>query len=292
MRRLRAARSGPQCSAARSSTQRSSASISASSGGSSPRAGERREDPRVAERAAGDHHRVGARLAVGVARPLGRAQAAGDDHGHPGAAASSRDELAHERVVGPAGVALAAARGCRVMAATPASATRRRASSTPERSPARRPDRSFTVTGRPSPRPRPARPRGPVGSSSSAAPAPVFRTFFTGQPKLRSISRGPAGRDRGGLAHHGRVAAEELDRDRPLVGVDPQHLLERAPVAVGDREARDHLGDREPSPVAVRLQAHEPVADPGERRQQHAVRDGRTSAMRKGAGRAAGWVMH
>ena len=40
-----------------------------------------------------------------------------------------------------------------------------------------------------------------------------------------------------------------------------QQLVERLAVAVVDREARDHLRDREPGAVALGLQAHEPVAD-------------------------------
>ena len=40
-----------------------------------------------------------------------------------------------------------------------------------------------------------------------------------------------------------------------------------------DREARDHLADREPRTVALGLQAHEPLADPGKRGEYDAVRD-------------------
>ena len=42
---------------------------------------------------------------------------------------------------------------------------------------------------------------------------------------------------------------------------------------VVDREGRDHLRDREPGAEALGLQAHEPVADAGQRRQHHAVGD-------------------
>ena len=73
------------------------------------------------------------------------------------------------------------------------------------------------------------------------------------------------GDDRGRRAHHLGVLAEELDRDRVLVGVDPQQLAQGALVAVVQAEARDHLGDREAGAVAARLQADEPVADPGQR---------------------------
>ena len=274
----RGARSAPQCSAARSRTQRSSASISAAPGGSVRAPVELVEDPRVAERAARDHHRVGA----GLARRRARARSASRRPPETitgtrcpprsSARASSRDE----RVVGPAAVELlrrARVQGDRGDAGVGDQplGERRPPSGRPARS---RSAASPSPAGR-SPRPRPARPRPPApGHRSSAAPAPVFSTFGTGQPMLRSISAGPAcGGDGRRLAHHVGVGAEELDRDRALVGVDAQHLLDRAPVAVRDREARDHLRDRQPGAVALRLQAHEPVADPGERREQDPVRD-------------------
>ncbi len=80
----------------------------------------------------------------------------------------------------------------------------------------------------------------------------------------------------GGGAHDLRVLAEELDRDRParaLVGVDDEQLVERLAVAVVDRVARDHLADREAGAVALGLEPHEPVADPGQRREHDPVRD-------------------
>ena len=75
-------------------------------------------------------------------------------------------------------------------------------------------------------------------------------------------------------AHDLGVLAEELDGDRPagaLVGMDAQQLAHRLLVAVVDGEARDHLRHGEPRPVALGLQAHEPVADPGQGREQHPV---------------------
>ena len=77
-------------------------------------------------------------------------------------------------------------------------------------------------------------------------------------------------------AHDVGVVAEELDGDRParaLVGMDAQQLAHRLLVAVVDGEARDHLRHRQPGPVALGLQAHEPVADPGQGREQHPVGD-------------------
>ena len=68
-----------------------------------------------------------------------------------------------------------------------------------------------------------------------------------------------------------------------LVGVDAQQLAQRALVAVVEREARDHLRDREPGAVALGLQAHEPVADPGQRREQHPVGE-LDAADREGVG--------
>ena len=91
---------------------------------------------------------------------------------------------------------------------------------------------------------------------------------------LRSIRSAPGvGDDAGRAAHHLGIGAEQLDRDRVLVGMDPEQLLQRALVAVVDRVAGDHLGEAEPGAVALRLQAHEPVPDPGQRREQHPVGD-------------------
>ena len=53
------------------------------------------------------------------------------------------------------------------------------------------------------------------------------------------------------------------------------------------RVARDHLRDRQPGAVALGLQAHEPVADPRQRRQHDAVGD-RDAAERPGLGERAG----
>ncbi len=66
---------------------------------------------------------------------------------------------------------------------------------------------------------------------------------------------------------------EQLHRHRVLVGMDPQQLAQRALVAVVDGEARDHLRDGQAGAVALGLQAHEPVADPGQRRQHDPVGD-------------------
>ena len=161
------------------------------------------------------------------------------------------------------------------MPATPASSTSRCATSSPSTPPGFSPARSFTVTGRPEPSLAAfATATAVSGSLMSAAPAPVFITFGTGQPMFRSRMSAPTfATSRRGRAHDLRVLPEELDRDRPLVGMHDEQLVERLAVAVVDREARDHLGDREPGAVALGLQAHEPVADAGERREHHAVGD-------------------
>ena len=44
-------------------------------------------------------------------------------------------------------------------------------------------------------------------------------------------------------------------------------------VAVDEPEARHHLGHDEAGAVTLRLKAHEPVADAGERREHDPVRD-------------------
>ena len=110
------------------------------------------------------------------------------------------------------------------------------------------PARSLTVTGRPEPS-RAARATATAvsGSLISAAPAPVFITFGTGQPMLRSMRSAPrAATSAAAERMIVRVLAEQLDRDRParaLVRVDDEQLVERLAVAVVDREARDHLAD-------------------------------------------------
>ena len=77
----------------------------------------------------------------------------------------------------------------------------------------------------------------------------------------------------GGRGHHVGIVSEQLHGNGVFVGVDPQQLADGALVAVVDREARDHLRDHQPGPVALGLQAHEPVADPGQGREHHAIRD-------------------
>jgi hypothetical protein len=55
--------------------------------------------------------------------------------------------------------------------------------------------------------------------------------------------------------------------------VDAKQLPDGALVAVMNPEARDHLRDGQPGPVATRLEPNEPIADSGQGRQQDAVGD-------------------
>ena len=108
---------------------------------------------------------------------------------------------------------------------------------------------------------------------------------------LRSISAGPAA---AATAAASRITSGSEPKSwietGPSSGWMRSISVERAPVAVGDREARDHLRDRQPGAVALRLQAHEPVADPGERREQDAVGEldvGRSRKRRSVSGGSA-----
>src|SRR3954451_2522789 len=133
-------------------------------------------------------------------------------------------------------------------------------------------------------------------------PAPLYRRARDGDGLLRVLEKGGAGAglhdllDRaahvdvdqvgagltgllGGDLHHLRVVAEELDRDRVLVGVDAQEFAQRALVAVLDPEARDHLGHGKASTLAARLHSDEPVADARQRRQDRTVREADASEL-------------
>src|SRR6185437_11179159 len=98
----------------------------------------------------------------------------------------------------------------------------------------------------------------------------------------------------GGGLHDVGVRAEQLHRDRVLVGVDAQQLGAGALVAVVHGVAGDHLGDHQARAVTLGLQPHEPVADPGQRGQHHAVGDGNPAegpaVGERGAHGAAGSV--
>jgi hypothetical protein len=83
----------------------------------------------------------------------------------------------------------------------------------------------------------------------------------------------------GGGAHDLGILAEELERHGTLVGVHDQELVQGLRVAVMDREGGDHLAHREPGAVALGLQPHEPVPDPRQRCEQHAVGDLQTPEL-------------
>ena len=177
---------------------------------------------------------------------------AGGDHRH----VDERDELGRQRVVGGAGVHLLRRarmqrqrRGARLdepradVEARRASRSRRRGASSP------------TPAGDVAPATASTRRQAWSGSSSSEAPAPVFVTFLTGQPKFMSTMSAPGGLDHPRrLGHRDRVGAEDLDRQRVLVGADPQ-VAERPLVAVLDPGHGDHLRADEPGAVAAALAA-------------------------------------
>ena len=105
------------------------------------------------------------------------------------------------------------------------------------------------------------------GSSSRVAPAPVFVTFLTGQPKLRSTRSAPAASTmRAASAIVLGIRAEQLDRERVLVGGDAE-VAERPFVAVLDPGAADHLGAHEAGAEAPALAAEGLHADARHRRE-------------------------
>ena len=105
------------------------------------------------------------------------------------------------------------------------------------------------------------------GSSSSVAPAPVFVTLRTGQPKLMSTMSAPA-------AATIRAASAITAGSEPKIWIasgcsseaDPQ-IAERPLVAVLDPGAGDHLGADEPGPEAPSLAPERLDAHAGHRRQ-------------------------
>ncbi len=236
-----------------------------------PAAGELLEDPRVAERPAGDHHRVGARRLVGVHSGFRRIEAARDDH---------RDleplgQLAGQGVIGPALVlrggrsGMEADRGDARVLGEPqgeveslaASGAESRAKLDGDRNPAalagrrRDPDGEVLV-------------REQRGSRAGLADLP-HRAAHVDVDQVSAR----LGDHRRGRSHHLRVLPEELHRDGVLVRMEPKQLLQGALVAVVEPEARDHLRDGQARSVAARLEAHEPVPDPRQGSEQHAVGD-------------------
>ena len=166
-----------------------------------------------------------------------------------------------------------AERGCSVSEAAPAS-TRRGPRSRHAREPSSSPRRIFTETGTETAPATAATIRhARSGSSSSVAPAPVFVTLRTGQPKLMSTMSAPA-------ASTIRAASAITGGSEPKIWIasgcssarDPQ-VAERALVPVLDARAADHLGADEPGAVAAALAAERLHADAGHRREHEPARD-------------------
>ena len=138
--------------------------------------------------------------------------------------------------------------------------------------------RSLTVTGRPEPSAAARATATAVsGSLSRAAPAPVLQDLRDGaahvevdQVGARLGHRAAAARVTSGSWPRSCIATGPASRSR---GSMTEQLVERAAGSRrGSRSSRPSR-DREPGPVALGLQAHEPVADARQRREHDAVGD-------------------
>ena len=108
--------------------------------------------------------------------------------------------------------------------------------------------------------------------ASSVQPAPVLVTFLTGQPMLMSTMSAPASTTmRRRLGQQRRLGAEDLHRQRALVGRDAQ-VAERALVAVVQAARGDHLGAHEARAEAPPLPPEGLHRDAGHGRQHDAAR--------------------
>ena len=239
------------------------------------------ERPGVALRAAADHDRLGARRREHHLRAGARRHVAGRDDRD----VDERDELRGQRVIRRARVHLLRRarmerqrRCARLDQPRPELEARARAVLAPRGAASRSP--AGRLRSRPPRRCRQAR----SASSSRCAPAPVRVTFLTGQPKLRSTMSAPtASTIRAASAIEPRLGAEELDRERVLVGGDAQ-VAEGALVAVLDPGAADHLGAHEPRAVAPALAPERLHADARHRREHEA----RRAPRRRRSTRASG----
>ena len=133
-----------------------------------------------------------------------------------------------------------AERGWRVSEAAPAS-TSLGAIASAAREPSASPRRIFTDTGisiasATCSTIRQAR----FGSSRRVAPAPVFVTLRTGQPKDVDEVGARGLHHAGGLGHDAGLGAEDLDGEGMLVGADPE-IPEGALVPVRETRAAHHL---------------------------------------------------
>ena len=110
-------------------------------------------------------------------------------------------------------------------------------------------------------------PRGPVGVVEQRRAGAGLRHLADGAAEVDVDDVGAGGRDHPRrLRHHRGVGAEDLDRQRVLVGADAQ-VAERPLVAVLDPRAGDHLRADEPGAEAASLAPEGLDADPGHRGQ-------------------------
>ena len=189
-----------------------------------------------------------------------------------GTATSDTSSAVSEWSAWPVYICLAE-RGWSVSDAAPAS-TRRGPTSRQVREPFATPRRIFTETGRlVAPATASTSRQAWSGSSSSEAPAPVFVTLRTGQPKFMSTMSAPA-------ASTIRAASIIATGSEPkiwiasgmLVGPHPQ-VPERLLVAVLDARDRDHLRADETRAEPAALAAKRLHADARHRRQNEARGD-------------------
>jgi hypothetical protein len=232
------------------------------------------EQPRVAQRAAGEHDRRAAGVLEHPADVVGAVHAAGDDHRHRQLVHQALGQVVVRRalVADGGGARVERDPGHAGVLDEPLGHLQALDAARLDRGPQLDGDRQPRALG------------GRAGDRHRAVGVGDQRDAGAGLGDLGDraahVEVEQVGADAGHLggrrAHDVRVLAEQLDRHRPvraLVGVDDQQLVERLAVAVVDGEARDHLRHGEPGPVALGLQAHEPVADAGERRQHDAVGD-------------------
>ena len=178
-----------------------------------------------------------------------------------------------------------AERGWSVSDAAPAS-TSRGPTSRHAREPFSTPRRIFTETGSGvARRDRLDDPARVVGIVEQRGAGAGLRHLLDRAAEVHVDDVGAGGLDHPGrLGHRDRVGAEDLDRERMLVGGDPQ-VAERPLVAVLDPGHRDHLRADEPGAVAAALAAKRLHADAGHRREDEAARDldaARVTSAREG----------
>ncbi len=227
------------------------------------------ERPRIALRAAADHHRGGAGGREHGLRLRAGGDVARGDHGH----VDERDELGGERVVGGAGVHLL--RRARVQR------QRRRARVDELRAdleararavakPAAHLHADRDVDGVRNRLDDCCRACGLVEQGRTGA---GLRHFAHGAAEVDVDEVGARRLDHPRrVGHRARLGAEDLDRQRMLVGGDAQ-VAERLLVPVLDPGAADHLRADETGTETAPLAAKRLHADPRHRRQHEARRD-------------------